>query len=402
MKSVDSLKTQNRFKKTEIGEIPVDWEVVKLRDAISFNYGEGLPEEKRAPGPYPVYGSNGVVGFHEKFLVEGPGIIVGRKGTAGSVVWSFDNFWPIDTTYYILWDKHKVNARYLYYQLQILNLARLNTSTGVPGLNREIALNAFLPLPILTEQTKIAEILLTVDTAIEKIDASIEKNRELKKGLMHQLLTRGIGHTKFKKTEIGEIPADWEVKQIHEICEKPQYGFTASANDKPVGPKLLRITDIQDEGVNWETVPYCECPDSLKTDYLLHVGDILFARTGATTGKSFLIKECPEAVFASYLIRVITKETIIPDYLFLVFDSAIYWKQINQQIGGSAQGGVNASSLAELKVPIPTKPEQKEIARIITSTNQEIESANLQKRILENLKKYLMNVLLTGKQRINF
>ena len=94
------------------------------------------------------------------------------------------------------------------------------------------------------------------------------------------------------------------------MCDKPQYGYTASAATEPIGPHLLRITDIQNGSVNWETVPYCDCPGPQK--FLLEKGDILFARTGATTGKSFLIEECPTAVFASYLIRLRVNKLVSP------------------------------------------------------------------------------------------
>lgn len=200
---------------------------------------------------------------------------------------------------------------------------------------------------------------------------------------------------KFKKTEIGDIPVDWRVVQVKDVCEKPEYGFTASAVEKPIGPKFLRITDIQDGRVIWNNVPYCNCPDSLKERYIIRSGNILFARTGATTGKSYLIKDCPEAIFASYLIRIVVKEQINSHFLYLVFNSFIYWRQITQQMGGSAQGGVNASSLANIKIPLPSILEQKKIAEILSTVDTAIEKS---KEIIEKtkeLKKGLMQELLT-------
>ena len=89
----------------------------------------------------------------------------------------------------------------------------------------------------------------------------------------------------YKQTEIGEIPGDWKLETLDKICEKPQYGYTQSATEKPIGPRFLRITDIQDGGVNWQLVPFCECPDGIVHNFLLQPNDILFARTGATTGR---------------------------------------------------------------------------------------------------------------------
>lgn len=189
MEQVSSLRTEYKFKKTEVGEIPAEWEISRLENILSFNYGEGLPEDERIKGEYPVYGSNGIVGYHNKFLVKGPGIIVGRKGTIGRVTWSEQNFWPIDTTYYITTDTDKINLRWLFYNLTNLRLDLLNAATGIPRLNRQVALNMKLALPLLLEQKKIAEILSNVDEAIEKSKEVIEKTRELKKGLMQVLLT---------------------------------------------------------------------------------------------------------------------------------------------------------------------------------------------------------------------
>ena len=189
MSQVDSLRTDQKFKKTEIGEIPVDWVLVKLKDIISLNYGEGLPENKRKGDTHPVYGSNGIVGYHEGFLVKGPGIVVGRKGTIGNITWSDKDFWPLDTTYYVDVDATKVDLKWLFYQLIALKLDKLNAATDAPSLNRQVALNARIPLPPLHEQKKIAEILSTVDEAIEKSNEIIEKTKELKKGLMQVILT---------------------------------------------------------------------------------------------------------------------------------------------------------------------------------------------------------------------
>lgn len=103
----------------------------------------------------------------------------------------------------------------------------------------------------------------------------------------------------FKETEIGLIPQDWKINTLGEISLKPQYGFTDSAS-KEGNAKFLRITDITENGVNWENVPYCYCPEEKIEAYLLQDDDIVIARIGATTGKSYLIKNPPKCVFASY------------------------------------------------------------------------------------------------------
>ncbi|MCX0435720.1 restriction endonuclease subunit S [Aeromonas veronii] len=158
----------------------------------------------------------------------------------------------------------------------------------------------------------------------------------------------------------------YPIVKLSTIADKVDYGLTASAADRLEGPRFLRITDLQDDSVNWSQVPSCECSPVDVIKFSLSLGDIVFARTGATTGKSFLIRELPkESVFASYLIRVRPKETVDPLYLSHFFRSDVYWTQIRAMAEGAAQPGVNATKLKDLRVPFPPLAEQKRIAAIL-------------------------------------
>lgn len=156
-----------------------------------------------------------------------------------------------------------------------------------------------------------------------------------------------------------ELPAGWETVTLSEISSDIAYGFTASASSSRIGPKLLRITDLQNGEIDWASVPYCECEEK---KFLLKVGDIVFARTGATTGKSHFLDVVPEmAVFASYLIRVRVTSDLESKYISYFMQSPRYWRQIAAESKGSAQPGVNASSLAALSVPLAPVLEQRRI-----------------------------------------
>jgi type I restriction enzyme, S subunit len=123
-----------RFVDSPMGRIPEGWEVKRLGEILELKYGKALKKEERREGSVPVYGSSGVVGFHDKSLVNGPGIIVGRKGNVGSVFWSNENFYPIDTVYFVSSD---IPLRFLFYDLQTKNF--INNDAAVPGLNRNQA-----------------------------------------------------------------------------------------------------------------------------------------------------------------------------------------------------------------------------------------------------------------------
>jgi type I restriction enzyme S subunit len=158
----------------------------------------------------------------------------------------------------------------------------------------------------------------------------------------------------------------WKTVSLGDIAESVDYGVTASAMLQPVGPKFLRITDIQDGAVYWDNVPWCECNARSSANSRLKSGDIVFARTGATTGKSFLIRECPtDTVFASYLIRVRVSTRVEPGYLSHFFQTPHYWAQITKSARGVAQPGVNATTLKTLKIPLPPLPEQQWIANVL-------------------------------------
>ncbi len=156
-----------------IEALPNGWALTHVGDLYNFEYGKALTKECRVEGgEYPVYGSNGIVGNHDRFLVEGPAIIVGRKGAAGSVHFTTQNFWPIDTTYYIRNSKH-LYIKFSYYLLISLNLFKYETSTAIPGLNRNHAYDERVLLPPLAEQrrivAKIEELFPELDKGIESL-----------------------------------------------------------------------------------------------------------------------------------------------------------------------------------------------------------------------------------------
>jgi type I restriction enzyme S subunit len=200
----------------------------------------------------------------------------------------------------------------------------------------------------------------------------------------------------FQMTELGPLPKEWRVVRLGEVAEKPQYGFTAAAQRDPVGPKILRITDIQDGNVNWNTVPYCKCGNDDIPKYLLEAGDILFARTGSV-GKTFLVSSVPEpSIFASYLIRIrVDRAKLDPQFAFLFMQSAAYWSQIASQTHGAVQLNVNASQLRLLLLPLPPLPEQRAIAHVLRAVQRAKEATEGVIAALRELKKSLMQHLFT-------
>jgi type I restriction enzyme S subunit len=172
------------------------------------------------------------------------------------------------------------------------------------------------------------------------------------------------------------------------VTERPLYCLLHAV-------RIRAITDIQDGRVNWETVPYCSCSDENRGTYDLQPGDIVFARTGATTGKSYLISTCPDAAFASYLIRLRPRTALItPRYFSMFLKTSLYWSQIMTLRKGSAQPGVNARILARLRVPLAPLPEQNRIVAEIEKQFSRLDAGVAAlKRAQSNLKRYRAAVL---------
>jgi len=193
------------------------WQTTNLGSIVKFSYGKGLPEEKRKDGNVPVYGSSGIIGFHEKALITGPGIIIGRKGNVGSVFFENNNFYPIDTVYYIRDAQESVNLKFLYYLLKNLPLAKLNSDAAVPGLNRERALKIKILRPSLLDQEKIASILSVYDDLIDTNRRRIQLLEESARLLFREWFVyfRFPGHEKVKI--VDGMPEGWKKEKINKL-----------------------------------------------------------------------------------------------------------------------------------------------------------------------------------------
>jgi len=376
--------SNTEFENTLIRKIPKEWEVVKLGNKISLEYGKGLTEAERKSGKYPVFGSNGIIGYHNDFLINGPGIVVGRKGTIGAITWSNENFWPIDTTYFVkLMDKN-INLKWLFFKLSTLKLSKLNMATGTPGLNRKLAYSKILLFPPLPEQQKIAEILGTVDEAIEKIDKAIEKTERLKKGLMQELLTKGIGHKEFKDTKIGKIPKKWEIKKLSKVFN------LASGKSRP--KKLSEVKTIEMPYPVYGGNGILGYTDKFITDK----ETIIIGRVGEYCGS---IHEAPKFSWISdnaiYVTELLTNSidlNFLTSYLILL--------NLNKFKRKSGQPLMTQTIIYSMCIPQPVFTEQKKIVEILSTVDERIDMEKKRKEKLERVKKGLMDDLLTGRKRV--
>jgi len=400
-----SNKLKPNYRQTEIVCTPEDWGAMRLGKIISLEYGKGLAEINREQGRYPVVGSNGIIGFHNKPMVNGPGIVVGRKGTIGAVSWLDSDFWPIDTTYYVKILDKEIDLKWLFFALVKLNLPKLSLADVVPGLKRDLVYALKLPLPPLPEQRKIAEILSTIDEAIDKVYEAIEKTQRLKKGLMQTLLTKGIqkGRFKiqdFKETEVGRIPKEWEVVTLGEITklERGKFGFRPRNDPRFYGGKFpfIQTGDISVAGGIIKKYSQTLNDEGFKISKLFKKGTLVISIAGNIGDVGILdFDSCfPDSIVG---INAIVEKVY---YLFLMYLLKKFKTELNSIAPRSTQKNINIEILEKFRLPLPPLHEQKKIAEILSTVDMRLGALRRRKEKLERIKKGLMENLLTGRKRV--
>ena len=411
------MKIRKGYKKTEIGRIPKEWEVVKLEEIISSLYngiwGETPIKQEKS---YPVIRSTEIthdgkidlsnVAFRripdEKVdrysLKEGDILLVASSGSSRLIgraaifkqsregeVYLFSNF--------MLRVRPKnVDSIFLYYYLNSSQYYRFlkslqQTSTGLRNLPKREVVKFKLPLPPLPEQRKIAEILSTVDETIEKVDEAIAKTERLKKGLMQNLLTKGIGHKEFKDTEIGRIPKEWEVVRLVEIVD---------IFDK----KRIPLSEIERSKMKGK-FPYCGANGIIDyiNDFIFDGKFLLLAEDGgnfkAFGQKAYLMFG---KFWANNHVHVLKALSSLCSEEFLLY--MLNFMDLKSWVVGSTRKKLNQGDMKKIPIPLPPLPEQKKIAEILSTVDKRLELLKNKKEKLKRIKKGLMNDLLTGKMRV--
>ncbi len=200
-------------------------------------------------------------------------------------------------------------------------------------------------------------------------------------------------------SELGPIPEGWEVKKLSDLCST-QYGYTASAVDEPVGPKFLRVTDINKRNwIEWDSVPYCKIDPETKALYALQLGDIVVARM-ADPGKSAIIEEDIDAVFASYLVRLKTESLAHSYYLYGFLKSNVYAEYAEGAKSGSVQSHMNAKVIVGATLVVPPIPVMEQFLRTVRPLRQRLVTNLRESRTLAAIRDALLPRLISGELRV--
>ena len=390
----------------------VAWPRKKVSEIAKHSLGKMLDKSKNKGDPKPYLRNQNVRWFDfdlsdvsemrflpeelAKYTVSKGDVVICEGGYPGRAA-----IWDQDEPIYFQKALHRVRFHeperskwFLYYLLSRDldgTLKKHFNGAGIQHFTGEALAKFELPVPPLADQQRIVSILDDAFESIATAKANAEQNLRNARALFES-------HLQSVFTRRG---AGWVEKRLGDL-PRIKYGYTESASSEAVGPHFLRITDLQEGGVDWRTVPFCPIAESDLPKYKLADGDIVFARTGATTGKSYLVSNPPESVFASYLIRVqLTDKALLPRFVNLYFQTHSYWETIRAGLSGSAQGGFNATKLAELVIPFPklASEQMSVVARLdqLAAETQRL-AVVYQKRLesLDALKRSLLHQAFSG------
>jgi len=187
------------LKETEIGLMPEHWEVKLLLDTATLQRGKDLPKQNQIPGQYPIVGSSGVIGYHNMFVCDGPGVVTGRSGSIGNLAYVEEKYWPHNTGLYVK-DFHGNEPKFIYYLLHLVDFHKYATGVSVPTLNRNFVHSALVPVPPIQEQQQITYALTSVDKKIEAEEKRKASLQTLFKTMLHLLMT---GKVRVKDLEVS-------------------------------------------------------------------------------------------------------------------------------------------------------------------------------------------------------
>jgi len=367
----------------------MNWEYITLDEVVDKGSSNiSLNKIKEDEGDYPIYSAKGfyknISFYHQEkeyiaIIKDGAGI--GRLSVhppKSSVVGTMQYLIP----------KEGFDLMFVKYFLTGINFNLYKQGATIPHIYFKDYKAELVPKLSIEEQKRI---VAKIDTLFAKIDNAISLTEESLKQAMN-LLARIIDET-FDSFDAEKV-------DLKSVSNSIQYGYTGKTIEKGKY-YYLRITDIQGGMVNYESTPYSDIDGIDIEKYRLNKGDILFARTGATAGKSYLFNDDVEAVFASYLIRVVCNQNIVkPSFVKWFFLSSNYWKQIFGNIVGAAQPNFNGKKLGELNLKIPSIEQQELVIgyleKVSKQTKQTQSKLKEQLVYLKQLKSSILSKAFTG------
>ncbi len=422
------------YKDTEIGVIPVEWEVVKVgkhtklmggyafksKDAKEFgtrwlkiaNVGIKKIKWEQVSHLEDTYQEE-----YKKFLLKKNDIVLAMTRPILSMKLKIAKITNDDIPALLnqrvgkfIFDD-KVNDEFLYQLFQHIDFVKLLMlkimGTDPPNVSSEQLESIKIPLPPLKEQEKIADILSTADEKIDAIEGQIQKAETLKKGLLQKLLSEGIGHSEFKDSELGKIPESWEVVELAKITTILLSNVDKKSKEDEHDVKLCNYMDVYNNQYITNDLVYMEATakDNQIEKFQLQINDVIITKDSETKDDIAIpavVKETFENLICGYHLAVLRpKENILYGvYLMKAIQSVNVHKHFEKLANGITRFGLTSSAINQALIPLPPIEEQNEIANILSSVDNKLVVLRAKKEKYETLKKGLLQKLLSGEVRV--
>lgn len=383
---------ETKFKDTEIGQIPENWEVKKL--GAVFDIGNGRDYKHLNTGKIPVYGTGGLMTYVNEYLYDGETVCIGRKGTINMPQYHNGKIWTVDTLFYT-YNFRKTDVKFLYYLTQRIDWNSYNTATGVPSLTSQNISNILVSFPPLHEQHRIASALTSIDNLISSLGKLIEKKKNIKQGAMQQLLTG--------KTRLKGFSEPWVKRKLGENATIQRGGsprpieayLTTSRN----GINWIKIGDVRPNDKFIRHTAEKIIPEGVSHSRQVYKGDFILSNS-MSFGRPYIL-DIDGCIHDGWLVIKDYSNTYDMDFLYYILSSNAIFEQYIAMAAGSSVKNLNKEKVANVVLFAPQSlAEQRAIATILNKMDNEITALEAKKAKYEAIKQGMMQQLLTGKIRL--
>ena len=374
------MEVKPEYKLSEVDVVPKDWDIKALFEVAPLQRGFDLPSREIKNGTFPVVYSNGIENYHHVSMVSGPGVITGRSGTLGKVHFIESDYWPHNTTLWVT-KFNKNYPKYIYYLYKFIGFNRFASGTGVPTLNRNDAHSFKVALPkSINEQKKIAETLTDVDNLLESIDHILIKKQNLKKAIIHGLITGDMRLSGFKKP--------WVKKKIGEAYN---YVDGVRTNGGDQGYIEIGDIDVQHKSYDLSQKGKLSVPGAVKVP----ANTLLISTVRPTRGAIAITQSSLHVSSAFCRLRLTNK------FLFYLVCHPNFLKYLDENSIGGTYPICRDDTILNYEAFIPNDlDEQIAISKILSDMDDEITALQFRYDKIKNLKQGMTQELLSGKTRL--
>ncbi|MCC4862435.1 restriction endonuclease subunit S [Vibrio splendidus] len=404
----------------EINRIPDGWMVQHIEDFADINTGSGDTQDREDGGLYPFFVRSNTIERVNNFSFDGEAVLTSGDGVGVGKIYHYVNgkFHYHQRVYNIHNFKPHVCGRYFfeYFRYKFYGrVSRMSAKGSVDSVRMEMIAKMAVLLPSFEEQQKIAEVLSTVGQKIDLIDKQIAETQKLKTGLMQKLFSEGVGvqdeegnwqpHTEFQESPLGLVPKSWEVSKLGDYALKIGSGVTPKGGSKAYvekGIPLLRSQNVLFGKFKLDDVAFItdEQHEKMKGSKL-QARDVLLNITGASIGRcAVLPSNFEEGNVNQHVCIIRTKDDLEPEFCGIFLNSYLGQKQIWSLQAGGNREGLNFQQIRSFHIPIISQDEQKAIFDICSTVDEKLALLEKQKAETQQLKKGLMQKLLTGEWRV--